>query len=78
MGCPTSRRMREKWDCRGGMSKQEAIVIASRALALLMTVWALAEVSYLPGSIQSYVHYMYYESSSSTNLGYLQYMNIPI
>lgn len=56
------------------MSKQEAIVIASRALAILMSVWALVDVSYLPEYVQSYVHYMYYETTTSTDLRYLQYM----
>jgi len=56
------------------MSKQEVAVIPSRALAVLLTVWALSEVSYLPGHIQSYLHYAYHETTSSTNLPYLQYM----
>ena len=56
------------------MSKQEDIVIVSRALAIFMSVWALAEVSYLPEHVQSYIHYMYYETTPSTNLRYLQYM----
>ncbi len=56
------------------MSKQEGVVIASRALAVLMTVWALVDVSYLPEHVQSFVHYMYYERTPSTNLQYLQYM----
>ncbi len=56
------------------MSKEEAISVVSRALAVLISVWALAEVSYLPEHIQSYVHYMYYETTTSTNLSYLRYM----
>lgn len=56
------------------MSKQEAIVVAGRALAVLMTVWALSAVSYLPEYVQAYLHYAYYESTASTNVRYVQYM----
>lgn len=33
------------------MSKTEIVVVASRALALLFTVWALADASQLPESV---------------------------
>ncbi|HEY1263496.1 MAG TPA: hypothetical protein VGF06_08230 [Terriglobales bacterium] len=35
------------------MSQKDAITIATRSLALMMIVWAFAEVSYLPERIQS-------------------------
>ena len=56
------------------MSKQEALIIASRTLAVLLTVWALSDVSHMPVYIQSYLHYAYYEATSSTNVKYVQYM----
>ncbi len=37
------------------MSRKDAIVLASRMLALLLTVWALAEVSNLPASLFSFL-----------------------
>jgi hypothetical protein len=40
------------------MSKKDGVLIASRTLALLLTVWALAEVSYLPECIFSFVHFL--------------------
>lgn len=39
------------------MSRRDAIVLASRLLAVLLSVWALTEVSYLPAAVFSYLHY---------------------
>lgn len=39
------------------MSKKDAIVVASRILSVLLTIWALSEVSYLPEFLHSYLHY---------------------
>jgi hypothetical protein len=39
------------------MSRKNAVVLASRTLALLLTVWALAEVSNLPAELYSFLHY---------------------
>jgi hypothetical protein len=39
------------------MSRADAVVLASRSLALLFTVWALAEVSYLPDRLYSFLQY---------------------
>jgi hypothetical protein len=39
------------------MSRKDAVTIATRSLAFLMIVWVLAELSYLPERIQSYVRY---------------------
>ena len=47
------------------MSKRDAVVLASRTLATLLIVWALTEVSHLPGALQSYLHYLNHEPSSS-------------
>jgi hypothetical protein len=39
------------------MSRKEAVMLASRTLALFFAVWALAEVSYLPEFLHSFRHY---------------------
>ncbi len=46
------------------MSRKDAVLLASRTVAVLVTVWALAEVSYLPGSLHSFLHYVNQETSS--------------
>jgi hypothetical protein len=40
------------------MSRKDAVVLASRALALFFAVWALGEASYLPERLHSFLHYM--------------------
>ena len=39
------------------MSRKDALVLASRTLALLLVVWSLSEVSYLPESLHSFLRY---------------------
>jgi len=38
------------------MSREEGIQLASRALALLMIIWAFVDLTYLPGSLLYLVH----------------------
>jgi hypothetical protein len=54
------------------MSRKDAVVLASRtlALALLLTVWALVEVSYLPDTLHSFLRYRNQEPGSSTVIQY--------
>jgi hypothetical protein len=52
------------------MSRKDALVLASRALALLFSVWALGEASYLPERLHSFLHYMDGEPGPSTFLDY--------
>ena len=40
------------------MSRMDAIVLASRALAVLFVVSALVEASYLPERLYSFLHYI--------------------
>src|SRR5260370_6936178 len=54
------------------MSREDALVLASRALALLFAVWALGEVSYLPERLHSFLHYVNQEPGSSTAIQYLR------
>jgi hypothetical protein len=39
------------------MSRKEVVLLGSRLLATLLTVWALSELSSLPGSVYSFLHY---------------------
>ena len=47
------------------MSRKDALVLASRALALLFATWALGEVSYVPESLHSFCHYINLDPGSS-------------
>jgi len=47
------------------MSRKDALVLASRTLAVLLTVWALAEASYLPEFLHSFRYYINQVSSLS-------------
>lgn len=50
------------------MSRRDGIVLGSRLLAVLLSVWALTEVSYLPSAIYTSLHN--YEGSSLSSLQY--------
>ena len=39
------------------MSREDFVILASRTLAVLMMVWALTEVSYVPTTLHSFLHY---------------------
>jgi hypothetical protein len=52
------------------MSRKDALVLASRALALLFAVWALGEASYLPEFLHSFRRYISQEPGSSTSIQY--------
>jgi hypothetical protein len=52
------------------MSRKDAIILASRALAVLLTVWALSDVSYLPERLHSLLYYLNHESASSATTEY--------
>ena len=52
------------------MSRKDAIMLASRTLAILLTVWALTDVSYLPERVHSFLHYINQENYSAST----QYM----
>jgi hypothetical protein len=55
------------------MSREDALVLASRALALLFAVWALGEVSYLPERLHSFLYYINQEPGTSTAIQYLRH-----
>jgi hypothetical protein len=54
------------------MSRKDAIVIASRALSVFLTVWALTEISYLPEFLHSYLRYT---SEGIVQTEYVHYMH---
>ncbi len=56
------------------MARKDLVLLASRTLAVLLTVFALVEISYLPEFLHSFVHYLRYELTPATNTGYLDYM----
>jgi hypothetical protein len=39
------------------MSRMDAVTLASRTLATLLVVWALSELTSLPGAVNSLIHY---------------------
>jgi len=55
------------------MSRRDAIVLASRTLALLLMVWALTEVSYLPALVHAFVHHSREGHESSVGSDYLHH-----
>ena len=55
------------------MSREDAVVLASRTLAVLFTVWALAEICNLPSYVQSYLHYLNHLSVMSPDSDYSLY-----
>jgi hypothetical protein len=52
------------------MSRRDAVVLASRTLAVLLTVWALEELSYLPETIQSFLRYVHPETVNAEHLSH--------
>ena len=52
------------------MSRKDAVLVASRTLAVLLTVWVLIEVSYLPGEVHSFLRY----NQDPTASAYVEYM----
>jgi hypothetical protein len=46
------------------MLRKDGVILASRTLAVLLTVWALTDVSYLPERLYSLLHYLNHESAS--------------
>ncbi len=55
------------------MSRKEAVMLASRTLAVLLTVSTMTEESYLPEHVHSFLHYLNQESTASTAIEYLRH-----
>lgn len=58
------------------MSRKDAVLLASRTLAVLLTVSALSEVSSLPGSLHSFLYYLNDESASSPVIRYYRHSHL--
>jgi len=58
------------------MSRIDAILLASRTLAILLTVWALTDVSYLPGNVYTFLHYSNVELTSPSATIYYRHSNL--
>ncbi len=58
------------------MSKDDAVVLAARTLAVLLTVWAFSEASHLPGSIYTFIHYRQVELSSPSMSQYYRHLEL--
>jgi hypothetical protein len=52
------------------MSKKDAVIIASRALSVVLTIWALAEISALPEMVYAFRHYAEQLPTSSAYVDY--------
>lgn len=58
------------------MTREDFVVLASRSLGLLIMVEALIELSYLPGSINSFRHYVSVELASASATQYYRQANL--
>ena len=47
------------------MSREDAVLLASRSLAVLFMLWALTDISYLPGRLYSFLYYLNNQSASA-------------
>jgi len=55
------------------MSREDAVCLASRALAFIFVTSALAELSHVPEFMQTFFYYAKYAVTSSTNAQYVEY-----
>ena len=55
------------------MSREEAVCLASRALAFIFVTSALVELSHVPEFVQTFLYYAKYAVTSSTNTQYVEY-----
>ena len=60
------------------MSRREAVVLASRTLAVLLTTWVLVSLSYLPTEVVSLVHHPPEAIPSAANLYWRHYYSIQL
>jgi len=58
------------------MTREDAVAVASRTLAVLLMVWALAEVSHLPGTVHTFLHYSNVELTSPSATRYYRQSNL--
>ena len=58
------------------MSRSDAVVLGARVLAVLLIVWALSSVSYLPESVFSYLRYTNQFPTSSSGGVYWRHYHL--
>lgn len=51
-------------------------MLASRTLAVLLTVWALSDISYLPERVNSFLHDLHRAPASSSSIGYWRHYSL--
>ena len=47
------------------MSREDAVLLASRSLAVLFMIWALTDVSFLPGRLYTFLYYVNRDAASA-------------
>jgi hypothetical protein len=57
-------------------SREDFVVLASRTLAVLLMVWALTDVSYLPGYVHSFLHYTSVQLASPSATQFYRHSNL--
>jgi len=55
------------------MSRKDAVILASRTLAVLLLVWVFSDVTSLPEIVHSFRRYQAYAPRPSTDLDYIEY-----
>jgi hypothetical protein len=58
------------------MSRKDAVLLASRTLAVLLTIWALTDGSYLPERVHSFLRYLNYEPVASNSIQYWRHYTL--
>jgi hypothetical protein len=54
------------------MSKKDAVLLASRVIAVYLTVWLFTELAYLPERLFSFIHYVIHEPIAAGGSHYLR------
>lgn len=58
------------------MSREDGVILASRTLALLLLVWALAELSNLPASFYAFRHYWNVDLRAASETEYYRHSHL--
>ncbi|HUO16379.1 MAG TPA: hypothetical protein VMX38_15440 [Verrucomicrobiae bacterium] len=58
------------------MSRKDGVILASRTLAVLLLVWAFTELSHLPGTVYTFMHYSSVELSSASATRYYRHSDL--
>jgi hypothetical protein len=58
------------------MSRRDAVLLASRRLSVLITIWALTELSYLPERLHSFLHYANGDAGASLYVEHMRHHDL--